>query len=138
MRLRAVLVLLLALALGATAVFLARSWLFNQLSTVRTTLQQPAPKLQVGTIVVAAGPLRFGQKIEKSNIKTIEWPVATVPAGAFKKGDELLGDQPRMVLQAMEENEPVLAGKITGPGARATLSAIIDKGMRALTLRVNH
>jgi pilus assembly protein CpaB len=137
MRLRAVLMLLLALFMGATAVFLARSWLFNQLSAVRTTIQQPAPKLQLGTIVVAAGPLRFGQKIEKSSIKTIDWPVASVPAGAFKKVDELLGEQPRMVLQAMEENEPVLAGKITGPGARATLSAIIGQGMRALTLRVN-
>jgi pilus assembly protein CpaB len=60
-----------------------------------------------------------------------------LPAGAFKKLDELLTGEPRMVLQAMEENEPILAGKVTGPGGRATLSAIIDQGMRAITLRVN-
>ena len=137
MRLRAVLLLLLALVMGASAVFLARSWLFSQISAVRTTIQQPAPRPPVATIVVAAGPLRFGQKIEKSSIRAVDWPAGALPAGAFKKVEDLLGDQPRMVLQAMEENEPVLASKITGPGARASLSAIIGQGMRALTLRVN-
>jgi pilus assembly protein CpaB len=136
MRLRAILMLLLALAMGATAVFLARSWLFSQMAAVRTTIQQPV-RAPVDTIVVAAGPLHFGDKIEKTSIRAVEWPASALPAGAFKKVDDLIGGQPRMVLQAMEENEPVLASKITGPGARATLSAIIDEGMRALTVRVN-
>jgi pilus assembly protein CpaB len=38
---------------------------------------------------------------------------------------------------AMEENEPVLKAKITGPGQRASLAAVIDPGMKALTVRVN-
>src|SRR5262245_60274845 len=137
MRLRAVLVLVLALVMGATAVFLVRTWLFSQIAAVRTTIQQPAAQPQLATIAVASEPLRFGAKIEKSNIKAVDWPVATLPAGAFKKVEELVGGEPRMVLQPMEVNEPILAGKITGPGGRATLSAIIDQGMKAITLRVN-
>jgi pilus assembly protein CpaB len=41
------------------------------------------------------------------------------------------------VLSAIETNEPVLAAKVTGPGQRATLSAMIADGMRAVTIRVN-
>src|SRR5262249_23141268 len=43
----------------------------------------------------------------------------------------------RVVLTAIEANEPVLASKITGPGQRATLSATMQDGMRAVTIRVN-
>src|SRR5262249_23405200 len=34
-------------------------------------------------------------------------------------------------------NEPILASKITGPGQRATLSASLSDGMKAVTIRVN-
>ena len=37
----------------------------------------------------------------------------------------------------MNENEAVLASKITGPGQRATLSAVLGEGMKAVTIRVN-
>ena len=43
----------------------------------------------------------------------------------------------RVVLTAIEANEPMLSSKITGPGQRATLSAVIADGMRAVTIRVN-
>ena len=41
------------------------------------------------------------------------------------------------MLTAIEPGEPVLALKITGPGQRATLSALVHKGMKAVTVRVN-
>jgi pilus assembly protein CpaB len=43
----------------------------------------------------------------------------------------------RVVLAAIEINEPILAVKITGPGQRATLSAVLHEGMKAVTIRVN-
>ena len=43
----------------------------------------------------------------------------------------------RVVLGAIEPNEPVLSSKVTGAGQRATLSAIIGDGMKAVTIRVN-
>jgi pilus assembly protein CpaB len=48
-----------------------------------------------------------------------------------------MGPGKRIVLAAIEPNEPILRTKITGPGQRATLSAVIDPGMRAVTVRVN-
>jgi len=41
------------------------------------------------------------------------------------------------VLAAIEVNEPILSVKITGAGQRATLSALLHEGMKAVTIRVN-
>jgi pilus assembly protein CpaB len=43
----------------------------------------------------------------------------------------------RVVLASIEPNEPVVGAKLTGPGQKATLSAIIQDGMKAVTVRVN-
>jgi pilus assembly protein CpaB len=60
-----------------------------------------------------------------------------LPAGAFGKIGDLLNGGRRVVLAAVEPNEPVLALKVTGPGQRATLSALVKPGMKAVTIRVN-
>jgi pilus assembly protein CpaB len=41
------------------------------------------------------------------------------------------------VLTPIDPNEPILASKITGPGQRATLSAMLQDGKKAVTIRVN-
>jgi pilus assembly protein CpaB len=41
------------------------------------------------------------------------------------------------VLTPIGVNEPVLTSKITGPGQRATLSAVLTEGMKAISIRVN-
>ena len=60
-----------------------------------------------------------------------------MPTGAFAKISDLMSAGRRVVLTAIEANEPILSSKITGPGQRATLSAMIADGMRAVTIRVN-
>ena len=52
--------------------------------------------------------------------------------------DEILdGKTRRVALSGIEENEPILKTKLTGPGQRASLAAIIQDGMKAVTVRVN-
>ena len=65
------------------------------------------------------------------------WPEEALPAGAFAKISDVLTGGKRVVLTAIEPNEPVLGSKITGPGQRATLSAMLRDGMKAVTVRVN-
>ena len=60
-----------------------------------------------------------------------------MPGGAFTKISDVLHGGRRVVLTAIEPNEPVLSLKITGPGQRATLSALVKPGMKAVTIRVN-
>jgi pilus assembly protein CpaB len=121
---------------GLLAVFIANSWLNNQAARIKSqdVKQQPAV---TQTVVVASKPLRYGMELSKSNLKEIAWPKGDLPAGAYAKIDAALAGGKRVVLAPMEINEPVLAVKVTGPGQRATLSALVKPGMKAVTIRVN-
>jgi pilus assembly protein CpaB len=80
--------------------------------------------------------LRFGEVLGALSLREIPWPEDSGPAGAFGKVSELTATK-RIVLAPIEVNEPILASKITGPGQRATLSAMLNDGMKAVTIRVN-
>jgi pilus assembly protein CpaB len=96
----------------------------------------PKP-VSTATIVVVASPLRFGTELSPQHLREVPWPEGAIPKGAFASVKEILDGTKRAALVAMEENEPVLKSKITGPGQRASLAAVIDPGMKALTVRVN-
>ena len=99
---------------------------------------EEARPLPVGTIVVAAKPLRYGMELSANDVREVPWPQGALPTGAYKTVAEVLaGNGKRVVLSAIEPNEPVLQPKITGPGQRSTLSALIDDGMGAVTVQVN-
>ena len=126
-----------AVLFGLLAVFLAQTWLNNQeaarMKSLEANQKAPAPER---TIVVASRPLRFGEELTAAALRELPWPQQAVPAGAFAKIADLTATK-RVALMPIETNEAVLAGKITGPGARATLSAVLDPGMTAVTVRVN-
>jgi len=126
-----------AVVFGLLAVFVAQSWLNHQaelrLRNIDTTPKTVATK----TVVVAAAPLRFGTQLSEGALREVEWPGAAIPAGTFSSIAELASNGRRIVLASIEPNEPILRTKITGPGQRATLSAVIQGGMKAVTVRVN-
>jgi pilus assembly protein CpaB len=129
-----------AVVFGLLAVFLAQSWLNSQAEMRMRNLeaQNQRKPLATQTIVVAAKPLRFGTELSSVSLREIAWPQDAVPAGAFATIADLLNSNGRrVVLTAIEANEPILASKITGPGQRATLSAALQDGMKAVTIRVN-
>src|SRR5262245_45307333 len=127
-----------AVLFGLLAVFVTQSWLNSQAEMMRARNQQTNQKpVETQTIVVASRPLRFGAELNGSSLREIAWPGDAVPAGAFATISDLTAGGRRVVLTAIEANEPILASKITGPGQRATLSAVIADGMRAVTIRVN-
>lgn len=137
MKLSTLISLLLSAALALAAVFGVRGYLRDQAAAMAAT--QPEAAKAKNTIVVAAQPMRFGKVIEPLSLKVIDWPSDTIPQGAFRTVEELIGDatQQRYVMTAIEQNEPVLTSKITGPGQRATLSATLEPGMKAISIRVN-
>jgi len=126
-----------AAVFGLLAVFIANSWLNHQAEERMRSLEANKKPVVGDTLVVASRPLRFGSELSSSVLREIEWPDGAPPAGSFKTVSQLLTGGRRVVLTAIEPNEPVLASKITGPGQRATLSAMLDPGMKAMTVRVN-
>jgi pilus assembly protein CpaB len=126
-----------AVVFGLLAVFIAQAWLNNQASLQAKNFESNKKPVAMQTIVVAKQPLRFGTELSESALMEVPWPEASMPAGAFSKISDLLHGGRRVVLTAIEPNEPVLSLKITGPGQRATLSALVKPGMKAVTIRVN-
>jgi len=132
-RIGSFLILLTALGLGGAAAFMARIYLQNQ----QHVESAPRSEQREQTVVVATQPLSFGTQLTRENVVEIPWPKGNALAGSFATKDELLNDGRRVVLSLVEKNEPILASKITGPGQRATLSTLIEEGMRAVTVRVD-
>ena len=127
----------IAVVFGLLAVFVAQGWLNYQAELSRKVVAPKQKPVATRTIVIAAGPLRFGAHISADNLREVNWPEQAMPAGTFGTIAEVMSGGKRIVLASIERNEPLLRTKITGPGQKATLSAVIQDGMRAVTVRVN-
>ncbi|MER9565650.1 Flp pilus assembly protein CpaB [Mesorhizobium sp. M0571] len=133
MRANTLVMIILAGVFGVLAVVLINIWLASQRSAMAE-----ANGVQRDTVVVAAVGLKFGDTLTADKLREIAWPAGAVPSGAFKTTKDLMaGEGSKQALQAIGANEPVLATKITGPGQRATLSAVLGEGMKAVSIRVN-
>ncbi|KAB2884337.1 MAG: Flp pilus assembly protein CpaB [Pseudorhodoplanes sp.] len=126
-----------AVVFGLLAVFVAQSWLSSQAEMRMRNLEAQKKTVPTRTIVVAGKSLRFGAELSSGAVREIPWPEQAIPAGAFATIADLSKDGRRVVLSPFEENEPILRWKITGPGQRATLSAMLRDGLKAVTVRVN-
>jgi pilus assembly protein CpaB len=126
-----------AVMFGLLAVFVAQAWLNSAAEQRMKSLEANKKPVSTRTIVVAAKPLRFGNEVTREHLREVAWPEASLPAGSFAKADEILSGGKRVALAAVEPNEPMLASKMTGPGQRATLSAMLRDGLKAVTIRVN-
>jgi len=130
MRSNNITIILVAIAMGLGAAYLAHSWVQGQLSA-SAAFQPP------GHIVVAAEPLPYGATVTPENVSEIPWYTNTLPDGAFASKDDLLTGGRRTVLYPLKQGEPVLRSKVTGAGQRASLAAMLDEGKRAVTVRVD-
>jgi pilus assembly protein CpaB len=135
MRASSLVLLIIAGLMGVIAAILAQNWLEQQRATGTTIV---VANTKARKVVVAAQPLRFGTELTSINLKEVEWPAGAVPTGSFSSIDQLLkAGERRVALAAIERDEALLSWKITGPGQRGTLSALIAGDKKAVTIRVN-
>lgn len=140
MRIIFALILVIGMGLAGFAVYMAQDR-FNEyenaLDSQRKALQQNVPLTRV---FISSGPLRYGQRLTKEDVRLIAWPENAVPEGAFTDPKVLFDEDPekyRIVLRAMEKDEAILAVKVTEPGEDAGVASRLTPGMRAFTIRVD-
>jgi pilus assembly protein CpaB len=126
-----------AVVFGVLSMIMAQTWLSRQTDARMKNLQAQPTSVSSRKVVVAKSPLRFGNPLTPQVLREVDWPGDAIPANTFSSIADLTSSDKRVVLASMETNEPVVGTKITGPGQKATLSAIIDDGMKAVTIRVN-
>lgn len=89
-------------------------------------------------VVVARADIPYGAKLDPSRLTVLELPKEAAPKGAYANANQILnqpGGAP-IALTPIAAREPVLPSKLSSGGARATLAAVIDEGMRAYTIGV--
>jgi pilus assembly protein CpaB len=126
-RANSLVILVVAILMGGIAAFLARNWLVSRTQVVNSTT----------TIVVANRQLPFGTQLTDDNVEEIPWLAKVIPAGSFNSKEGLFKEGRRISLATIQANEPILSSKITGPNERASLSTLLDKDKRAITIRVD-
>jgi pilus assembly protein CpaB len=129
----------IAVLVGGVTVVGGRYYIERSNARPQPEAAAPVQKpVATATVVVASQPLRFGMELSSAQLKEVPWPAEAVPPGAASSiQDFLKGPEKRVAIAAMELNEPVLASKVTGPGQRATLSAVLSPGMTAVTISLS-
>lgn len=121
MRSRGILMLFIALIAGLAAVFLATRWMQSQGG-------------DKGRIAVANTDIELGGRISPEMIRMADWPLGSVPTGAYNEATKLDG---RVVTVAMQRGEPLIEARLAPIGTKGGLSAVVPQGKRAMTVRVN-
>src|ERR1700734_430345 len=122
-------ILVVAVILGGFAAFLARSWL--QSHSTGTDGQKTVPSL------VATDTLAFGAPIGAKEVREVAWSEKLSPEGAFANFADLTKSGRRITLSPFVRDEPIIASKVSAPDQRASLSTLIEKGKRAVTVAVD-
>jgi pilus assembly protein CpaB len=135
MDLRRIIVLLIALvAAGGTAMY-ARSWIESQ-QTVPVVA--PAPEEKTHEVLVADSDLAAGTFIKPQHLRWQRWPTDDVPDSYVLNGvrsdEEMIG---AVVRKRIAAGEPITDGAVVKPGDRGFLAAVLEPGMRAMSVPVS-
>src|SRR5690349_18361093 len=137
MRLRSLLLLLVAVGLAGGTAMLARAWLAAQRASEiaeASPLALPAP---AKSVLVARNDIRRGQILKPEDMSWQVWP-----EGAVDKSYVVLGTRtPESFAGWVARNpvaggEPITEAKIIAPGNRGFLAAVLRPGMRAISVPV--
>ncbi|MDH3638671.1 MAG: Flp pilus assembly protein CpaB [Gammaproteobacteria bacterium] len=128
MKFRTFIVFVFALVLAGGAAWFANRWIQLQVKPVSADSNPTA------MIVVAAQTVPMGAKIVDTHLQLAAWPADRVLEGSFTEMDEIKG---QVAAQTIYKGEAILKERIAEHSTGSTLSALIDKRKRAVTVRVN-
>ncbi len=141
MRIVFALVLILGIALAGGAVYFASQQFNANQSRIAELKKRVSKNVELVDVYIAAAELKYGQILTKDDVKTIEWPINSIPETAFTKVEDLFGDEQetdsRVVIRVVDPGEILLSTKVTNLGEDAGVASRLEKGMRAFTLRVD-
>ena len=140
MRLVFGLVLLVGVALAGVAVYMAKDFFAQQQAQLAAAEQAKQAIVPTVGVMVVNKQMRYGQRLTKEDVKIVRWPEAAVPKGSFTTAEDLFPkgfDVQRAILRTMEEDEPILAAKVTQPGQDAGIASRLSPGMRAFTIKTD-
>jgi len=125
---RGLILILISLMMAAGAAWVANVWVNGQLVT------EASAEPNVSRVVAAALAIPFATKVENRHLKFIEVPADVVPTSAFAALEEVAG---QVSTTAISRGEILVRERFATHERGSTLAALIDKNMRAITVRVD-
>ena len=123
-----------ALVLAVGTAMLVQNWLEAERASMTPQAAKPAPTTRV---LVAKVNIGVGQFITPDNVKWSDWPNGGVQATYLVEGKRQVGDIAGSVVRnALAAGEPLTDGKIVAPGDRGFLAAVLQPGMRAVSVPI--
>lgn len=116
------LVIFISVLVGAAAVYFAAVWVGHQAA------------IATQRVVVAARDLEVGTRLEPEMLQIVDWPSGAPLKEPFDATDKV---RDRVINQQVLRGEPILAAKLAQPGEKGGLSAVLETGKRAITVKVN-
>ncbi len=140
MRLVFGLVLVLGIGLAGFAVYMANGYIQSYKAELSKERAQRGPVIELTDLIVAKKPLRYGEQIQREDLRMIKFPAEYLPEGGFTTAEAFFPEdatEPRRALRAIDPNEPVLASKVTEPGKEVGITSQLERGERAFAIRVD-
>ncbi|MEM1268382.1 MAG: Flp pilus assembly protein CpaB, partial [Pseudomonadota bacterium] len=134
------LVFLFGIGIAGFATYMAMQQ-FQAVTAENRALRIKASRVvDTADVILAKTKLRYGQDLKKEHVYTVKFPADAIPQQSFTTMEELFGaeeEAPRQVLRTIEPGEIVATTKVTRFGQKAGVSSMLQKGMRAFTIRVD-
>jgi pilus assembly protein CpaB len=125
---------LLALMVGGATIFFAKEWLASERAQ---TAQAPAP-IPTTQVLVAAVDMAPGHFIKPEDLRWQPWPKDSVVDSYILESPGAIDDLGGTVVRTMiGSGEPVTENRLVRPGDRGFLAAVLQPGMRAVSVPVN-
>jgi len=125
---KAIAMLVVSVAMGAGALWLANNWLKNQYGTSTTSEEQ------VAQVVVAAQMIPLGTQVEAKHIKLSSVPSDLAPKTSFGKLEDVVGQVAKVDIYT---DDVMRAERLSKPGEGSVFASLITPEKRAVTIRVN-
>ncbi len=127
--------LIIALILAGGAALIAKHWVDSQTGNKPVSAEQNTVR-----VYVAATNIPFATRIDNTQLKLMAWPKDNVPSQAFTEEDAQ--KDPNAIIGKVTQrefytDEILLKPQIKEHVGGSTLSALIQDGMRALSVRVD-
>ncbi len=138
MRVRLIILVMVAFMAAGTTVFAAREWLATQRAAMASVAVERPPAQAKVQILVARNNLPAGLLVKEDHLRWQAWPDESVPKSYAVKGktneEDFVGTVVRVGIAA---GEPISDTRVVRPGENGFLAALLGPGMRAITVPVN-
>lgn len=133
-------VLVAGVGLAGSAVYMAKDYIGQYQAKLAQAQQLKDRIVPTETVFVASKRLKYGDILTEDDVRPVKWPKDAIPAGTFSDLSDLFPEETeevRLIMRPMEQDEALLAVKITEPGEDIGLTTRLEKGMRAFAIRVD-